>query len=373
MSQECGKAPVKVMISVIGLALVVIGVILGLKTCRQPEQETAVTQPRVTDAEKDQGGGKEAPPVKTQTVIHYNTQENDDTFQARLAKRKADFGLNEGVDIIAKPGETLKIGDSVVPMQEILDKIRLEKGDIVEKDLADASSLDAADIQKGRMLAKLDTMQKRYAELEKKIEDPTVDPNDEANAKTAKEYDNLKETLSTYDSYKQLAHEIEQLQDKTTMDDADSQETLIDQIADLKVALKRVENDLRNRVFPDERSEAYGVYVVQPMDNIWNIHFKFLKEYFAHRGISLTPLSDEPNDRGISSGIGKLLKFSESMVYIYNLRERRLDMDLNLIQPLTKIVIFNMGQVFSMLAQIDYTNVNRIQFDGETLWIPAEQ
>ncbi|MDX9788695.1 MAG: hypothetical protein RBT11_18095 [Desulfobacterales bacterium] len=119
-------------------------------------------------------------------------------------------------------------------------------------------------------------------------------------------------------------------------------------------------------------ANAYGIYVVQPLDNIWNVHFQFLRDYFKQRGIALSLVSDEPNRRGFSSGVGKILKFSENMVYIYNLRERKLDVDLDTIQPLTKIVIFDMGRVFTLLDQIDDKRIDHIQFDGETLWIPAQ-
>ncbi len=122
-----------------------------------------------------------------------------------------------------------------------------------------------------------------------------------------------------------------------------------------------------------KKEDVYGIYVVQHADNVWNIHFSFLKEYFEKRKISVSPVSDEPNRRGRSSGVGKLLKFSEKMVYIYNLEEHRLDMNLNLIHPLSKIVVFNLGKAFSLLEQIDYRNVNRIQFDGEKIRIPAVQ
>ena len=49
-------------------------------------------------------------------------------------------------------------------------------------------------------------------------------------------------------------------------------------------------------------------------DNIWNIHFEFLKEYFQYRGIVVTDSADEPKKKGGSSGIGRILKFSENMV-----------------------------------------------------------
>jgi hypothetical protein len=98
-----------------------------------------------------------------------------------------------------------------------------------------------------------------------------------------------------------------------------------------------------------------------------------MKDYFQHKGVLLEPQSDEPDKKGVSSGMGKILKFSEHMVYIYNIKERKLDIDLDLLYPLSKIVIFNMGEVFSLLDQIDYERVNQIQYDGETIWIPAEQ
>lgn len=124
---------------------------------------------------------------------------------------------------------------------------------------------------------------------------------------------------------------------------------------------------------PKIETEEFGIYVVQPGDNYWNMYFKLLKNYFDHKGITLSPLADEPDRRGFSSGVGKILKFSENMVYIYNIKERKLDVDLNLIFPLSKVVVYKMRDVFALLDQIDYKNVNHIQFDGETLWIPAEQ
>jgi len=201
-------------------------------------------------------------PPTAKSVIDYNNIEKDKELIALMQKRKAEYGVEKGVDIITKSDESFKIGDSTVSMQEILDKIRIKSGDIVERDLKS-----------------------------KKMD-------------------------------------------------------------------------------PMKSSEAFGIYVVQPGDNIWNIHFNFLRDYFAHKGISLSPIADEPERGGQSSGVGKLLKFSERTVNIYNIKERKIDVDLNLIYPLSKVVIYNMDQIFELLDLIDYEHVNRIQFDGETLWIP---
>jgi hypothetical protein len=48
-------------------------------------------------------------------------------------------------------------------------------------------------------------------------------------------------------------------------------------------------------------------------------------------------------------------------------------MDLNMIQPLSKLIIYNMDRIFALLEQIDFEKVDRIEFDGETLWLPAEE
>lgn len=203
-------------------------------------------------------------PIKPQPVIDYNKLDKDIKLKELMQERKAKYGLKKGIDLIAKPDESIKVGKSTVPMQEILDEIRLKLGDIIEKDLKSG------------------------------------------------------------------------------------------------------------RTGPSSGTKEFGIYVVQPGDNIWNIHFKFLKDYFDHKGVVLSPLSDEPGQAGHSSGVGKLLKFSENTVQIYNIKEHKLEIDLNLIIPLSKIVIYNMEQIFALLDLIDYAKVNSIQFDGETLWIPAE-
>ncbi|MBW2107345.1 MAG: hypothetical protein JRI36_01590 [Deltaproteobacteria bacterium] len=132
-----------------------------------------------------------------------------------------------------------------------------------------------------------------------------------------------------------------------------------------------LETDLESGRAKEERRD-YGIHVVQPNENIWDIHFKLLRDYYDHKGIHVSPLADEPDRGGRSSGVGKILKFSEHMVHIYNLKEHKLESDLDQIYPLTKIVIYNMSDIFALLDRIDYTDIQRIEFDGETLWLPAQ-
>ena len=119
------------------------------------------------------------------------------------------------------------------------------------------------------------------------------------------------------------------------------------------------------------RLTTYGVYVVQPGDNIWNIHFRMLKDYYARKGIRLGQNADEPESSGLSSGVGKILKFSEAMVIIYNLKEKKVTADVNIIDPLSKAVIYNMDEIFALLEQIDFNHVDRLRFDGSNIWIPV--
>ena len=60
------------------------------------------------------------------------------------------------------------------------------------------------------------------------------------------------------------------------------------------------------------------------------------------------------------------------MVYIYNVKERDFSQDLNLIEPYSKIIVYKMDRVFQLLEQLDYGNIDRIQFDGDTLWVPTQ-
>jgi hypothetical protein len=251
------KKPVKrtnTITGIIVVGVVIVAALIGLKFLLTPASKTGVQK----------GMDKIQIPSKAEPVINYNELKEDKELQALMQKRKAQYGLKNGIDIITKSNESFKIGDATVSMQEILDKIRLKSGDIVEKDL-------------------------------------------KSQGKSNK-----------------------------------------------------------------EKIESFGIHVVQPGENIWNIHYTFLKDYFDHKGVKLSPLSDEPLHGGRSSGIGKILKFSENTVNIYNLKEHKLDMDLNLIFPLTKVVVYNMDQIFTFLDLIDFKHVNHIQFDGETLWMPAK-
>jgi len=115
----------------------------------------------------------------------------------------------------------------------------------------------------------------------------------------------------------------------------------------------------------------YGVYVVRPGDNLWNIHFAFLGEYFGSRGIPIPSDADEPHGSK-SSGIGRILKYAETMVYIFNLKTRTLSKNLDLLEPKEKIVIFNLSALNQALAPLTYRQLDRVHFDGRDLIISEQ-
>lgn len=134
------------------------------------------------------------------------------------------------------------------------------------------------------------------------------------------------------------------------------------------VAKKAVKKKVVKKV---RKKKEYGIHVVKKGENIWNIHFAFLKNYFAKKNIRLKDRSDEPLSNKKSSGVGKILKFSESkMVYIYNVRKQKLSDNIHIIQPDTKIMVYDMSEVFELLGKIDYSKINEIHFDGTTIWLP---
>jgi hypothetical protein len=210
--------------------------------------------------------------IPGEKVIDYNRVDEDENLQAIIQERKKQFGLDNGVDVIVRSDESFKVGDSIIPMKEILEKIRIKRGDVIEEGLTD----------------------------------------------------------------------------------------------------KPLTKAMETQGLSEKKDHSFGIHVVKPSDNLWSIHFRFLQDYFGNKNIRLSPLADKPDSRGFSSGVGKILKFSEKIVYIYNIRERKLDVNLNLIHPESEIVVFHMSEILSLLGQIDLENVNMIQFDGENLWISAE-
>jgi hypothetical protein len=317
------------------------------------------------------------PPSSTDTsrppapVLDLEKLNQEGAFKTLMEERKAEYGLEEGVDLIAKPNESLKVGDATVPMQEILDQIQLKEGNIIERDLGEAR-VSALNQRKAR-LAQLNMMEDRLHDVDRQLSGDGGKLSSEMRAQLRQERERLEPVVQLYREYQNIRKSMQQLGELLKEAPAEETPALRKEILGLVAKQKRFEEMLDIPGPKSQANERFGIYLVQPGDNIWNIHYRFLKSYFNSRGIELSPASDEPDRKGFSSGVGKLLKFSENMVYIYNIRERKLDVNLDLIYPQSKLVVYSMQRVFALLDEIDYQAVNRIQFDGETLWIPADQ
>ncbi len=352
----------KAVIAVIGvLALIIAVLFFGPKLWRG---NTLNESPETAREEKPALKSSPKITIKNQAPIDY--EKNQDL----MARRKAELGLDKGVDMIVKPGETIQIGKTLVSMDEILDKIRLKTGAIKEQDLSGQSAIasDHSGIDLPAALNKLGALEKEYIRLKTEVESTP----ESVDTVTRQRYENLSEKVRTYRQYEDVLQKLDRAKKRLSGADKDQLAVITREINVLNQEKAQLEERILTAIRANQGLNAYGIYVVRPGDNIWNIHFQFLRDYFSHKGVSLSPAADEPGFSGQSSGVGRLLKFSETMVHIYNLREKKIDPDLNLIHPLSKIVIFNLARVFAMLESINFDEVDRIRFDGETLWLPTK-
>jgi hypothetical protein len=118
---------------------------------------------------------------------------------------------------------------------------------------------------------------------------------------------------------------------------------------------------------------AWGVHAVRPGDSLWKIHYALLREYLAHRGQNLPTHADQPTRQGTSSGVGKVLKFAEHMVGVYNLKTGHMSRDLDLLESGEKVVVFNLSEIFEQLAQIQPQDLNGVMYDGRVLLFPQRE
>jgi hypothetical protein len=115
---------------------------------------------------------------------------------------------------------------------------------------------------------------------------------------------------------------------------------------------------------------AWGVYLVRKGDNLWGVHYELLSEYLASKGVKLPPHADRPLPSGRSSGVGKILKFAENMVGVYNIKTGAMHGDLDRIDPGEKVVVYNLTEIFEQLSKIDPHDLSGIEYDGRVLFFP---
>lgn len=121
-----------------------------------------------------------------------------------------------------------------------------------------------------------------------------------------------------------------------------------------------------------ENLDYYGVYIVRSGNNLWDIHFLFLREYMQFREISVSPLADEKTVKGQSSGVSRILKWAEGLVYIFNLNSRSLDKNIDFLEPQEKVVVFNISHLGRILGRIQEREIDQVRYDGQNLFLPEQ-
>ncbi|MCE5243780.1 MAG: hypothetical protein ABFD98_19530 [Syntrophobacteraceae bacterium] len=111
----------------------------------------------------------------------------------------------------------------------------------------------------------------------------------------------------------------------------------------------------------------YGIRVVRPHESLWGIHYAILREYLARRQIDIPANADQPLSDGRSSGVGRVLKFFEGIVSIYDFKDVHAKLDIDEIRPHSMIVFFRISDVFNALDQVRAEDINRLRFIGDML------
>ncbi|MBW2062036.1 MAG: hypothetical protein JRI95_10805 [Deltaproteobacteria bacterium] len=289
---------------------------------------------------------------KPAPIIDYDKIEKkaDKDLKALVEERKKMFGLDKSVDMVVKSGEMIRVGKKVIPLNQILTEIEAQKkGETPTKQ----------SLLRRPKIAEQDINQ-RPESVKPLLRHPEIVEEDiEQGPKSL--VSSLKKTLKRPFKSKEPA--------PTRLSEA--REGLPDQkvTPGQKVTLDQQVTP-GQKAAPTKRSESYyGIYIVRPGDNLWNIHFAFLREYFGARGIRVSLIADEPFGTK-SSGVGRILKYAESMVYIFNFKTGKLSENLNLLDPYQKIAIFNLTLLDRILGALTAEKIHVIRFDGRDLILP---
>jgi hypothetical protein len=329
---------------------------------------------------------KSPPPVQKtiqkDKIIQYETvrDKNKHPDHTLMNERKKTFGIKNSLDLIVKPDEKVQVGDAVAPIKKISERLQLDLGKIIEDNIDEPFQLPKQE--------KISQSKQNKSAVQDRLATKSQNPLIEKQLKKQLNQSSTPESIPIElgSPEKPANEQAKSIPGYPYINDASLKIKKL-----LKTISKQPANELKLpsvgdispetnlNIYPPQSPKPYeistylGIRVVQPGTNIWEIHFDLLKEYFQHKGVILSPHADEPTKSGESSGVGKILKFSEQLVNIYNLKTQTFEHDLNVIQPLSVIVIYNMSQIFGVLDDIDYSVIDRIEFDGEALWIPSVQ
>ena len=197
----------------------VIGPPPAVTTAPLPSQSVTGGETKTPETLPETGSTPETP-EKPDIVVHFD--KSDEDFKKLMNRRKAKYGLKESVDMIVESDETLEVGGISVPMEEILEKIRLKSGQMVETDLGPTLSTLGEGDRIDRLYTQLKEKEKRFKELENDLGNALAEtPETEAKRE---EYNRLREVVDDYYDYRdalsairdwELALESGDLREKT--------------------------------------------------------------------------------------------------------------------------------------------------------------
>ncbi len=120
-------------------------------------------------------------------------------------------------------------------------------------------------------------------------------------------------------------------------------------------------------------SPYYAVRIVRPADNVWKIHYAILQEYLARRQVILPKNADRKLPNGRSSSVGKLLKFIESVVTVYNVDQSKIEKNINVIYPGSLVVFFKISDLFKALDKLQSDDWKWIRYVKGTIRLDRPQ
>jgi len=305
----------------------------------EPETETealAEVESKVIDVTRSE----EEPAVPEEEPVAPKEPETesvpDEELAAEQERRKEEFGIEESLDAVVKGTETIKVGDEVVDMETITAQVRAQEGEVKEEPATAEEPLISPEVQVTE------------EDLGEAVPSVTARIEEEGAVSTGEE-----------------ALGREEIEEERIALAAPEEEPVLAEPEEEPVLAEIEEEPVLG--VPEEEAILYGIHVVRPGENLWNIHFAVLREYLGHHGLELAPTADEPGAEGRSSGVARILKYAEKMVYVYNVETGRLTDDLDVIQPNHKIVIFNLTRLDMLLRQLDLEKIKSIHFDGTDL------
>ena len=374
---------VPVVIVVCGI-IIILGIYLDWFS--SPPEETPTPSPvqagskledRITEPQK-------APVAVSEKI----KQEKEEDLSSAIKERKEEFGLKKSVDIVVKPGETIRIGKEEIPLNKILAEIEKQKK---EKPLSPKTFLRQLKIPEEDIKAG-ETLSASLAEDRIREDKNQTQPTEKPGAVAMAEKQPEKTAPAKKSVFRKIINRVlgKSTEETPSEEKTAEREKKPERSAPAREAQKSVAQVVRDKTAPDSEAETppssadagrveaavakpkkepinyYGIYVVRVGDNLWNIHFAFLREYMGHLGIEIAPMDDEPIGSH-SSGVGRILKYAENMVFIFNLKTKELSEDLNMLEPAEKIIIFNLPRLHSTLGSFTAEQLKTVRFDGRDL------